>query len=202
MRLPLSNVTESAGNGNSGVSATISTGSPKSGRRPRRRTQEELTMIPTTHEARIVQQFSHPVSLVYQAWTQPKHIEQWLRPAESIRLSVKEFNFREGGEYFFDYVWADGNKPVRGKFLRIVPEKSLIFSWVPQPPDPDAGAETMVSVFFALKARSARKWRCSTRFFRTRRCATATIRAGRVPSLCFLLSFPSANKLTQPPTEK
>ena len=105
-------------------------------------------MIPTTHEARIVQQFSHPVSLVYEAWTQPKHIEQWLRPAESIRLSVKEFNFCEGGEYFFAYVWADGAKPVRGKFLRIVPEKSLIFSWLPQPPDPDAGAETMVSVFF------------------------------------------------------
>jgi uncharacterized protein YndB with AHSA1/START domain len=61
---------------------------------------------------------------------------------------VKEFSFREGGEYFFDYVWADGAKPVRGKFLRIVPEQSLIFSWVPQPPDPDAGAETMVSVFF------------------------------------------------------
>jgi uncharacterized protein YndB with AHSA1/START domain len=116
-------------------------------RRPRK-TQEELIMIPTTHEARIVQQFSHPVSLVYQAWTEPKHIEQWLRPAESIRLSVKEFSFREGGEYFFDYVWADGAKPVRGKFLRIVPEQSLIFSWVPQPPDPDAGAETMVSVFF------------------------------------------------------
>jgi uncharacterized protein YndB with AHSA1/START domain len=149
MRLPLSNVTEYAGSGNSDVSATISTNSLKSGRLRLRRTQEEeLIMIPTTHEARIVQQFSHPVSLVYEAWTKPRHIEHWLRPAESIRLSVKEFNFREGGEYFFDYVWADGAKPVRGKFLRIVPEHRLIFSWVPQPPDPDAGAETMVSVFF------------------------------------------------------
>src|SRR5260370_24681802 len=148
MRLPLSNVIECVGSSNSDVSATISTSSLKSGRRRPRRTQEELIMIPTTHEARIVQQFSHPVSLVYEAWTQPMHIEQWLRPAESIRLSVKEFNFREGGEYFFDYVWADGAKPVRDKFLRIVPDHSMISSWVPQPPDPDAGAETMVSVFF------------------------------------------------------
>ena len=108
-------------------------------------------MKPRTYEARIQRTFPHPVSLVYRAWTQPEHIEQWLRPAESIRLSVKAFNFREGGEYFFDYLWADGAKPVRGKFLRIIPEHSVIFSWLPQPPDPDAGAETMVSVFFRAR---------------------------------------------------
>jgi uncharacterized protein YndB with AHSA1/START domain len=105
-------------------------------------------MIPSIHEARIVQQYPHPVSLVYEAWTQPRHIEQWLRPAQTVRITVKEFNFHEGGAYLFDYVWADGFSPIRGKFLRIIPEHSLIFSWVPQPPDPDAGAETMVSVFF------------------------------------------------------
>ena len=42
----------------------------------------------------------------------------------------------------------EGHFPVRGKFLTIRPEHSLIFSWEPQEPDPDAGKETMVSVFF------------------------------------------------------
>jgi uncharacterized protein YndB with AHSA1/START domain len=42
--------------------------------------------------------------------------------------------------------------PLRGRFLTIEPEKTLIFTWLPQPPDPDAGKDTMVSVWFRSRA--------------------------------------------------
>ncbi len=100
-------------------------------------------------EATLIRRFANPVSLVYQAWTQPQHLERWLAPADDIRMQVVEFDFREGGDYYFRYTWGEqGVFPLRGRFLTIQPEKCLIFSWLPQPPDPDAGKETMVSVWF------------------------------------------------------
>jgi uncharacterized protein YndB with AHSA1/START domain len=103
----------------------------------------------TSLEARIVRRFPQSVSFVYQMWTQAEHLERWLSPADEIRMEPVEFDFRVGGQYFFRYTWEQNNVfPLRGKFLTIEPEKSLIFTWLPQPPDPDAGKETMVSVWF------------------------------------------------------
>ena len=99
-----------------------------------------------TPEARLVRRFASPLSLVYEAWTQPRHLERWLSPAGKIRMEVVEFDFREGGGYYFRYTW--GEQPLRGKFLTIEPEKSLVFTWLLQPPDLDAGKETLVSVWF------------------------------------------------------
>lgn len=105
-----------------------------------------------TLEARIVRQYPHPVSRVYRAWIMAEHIEEWFRPFDDVTLKVEQFEPREGGCYDFRYTWPEGEFPVRGTFLTITPEQTLIFSWEPQPPDVDAGKETMVSVFFrALK---------------------------------------------------
>jgi uncharacterized protein YndB with AHSA1/START domain len=102
-----------------------------------------------TLEAVITRRFPYPVALVYRMWTEPRHLERWLSPADEIRLEVMEFDFREGGEYCFRYTWGGKNVfPLRGRFLTIEPERTLIFTWLPQPPDPDAGKETMVSVWF------------------------------------------------------
>jgi uncharacterized protein YndB with AHSA1/START domain len=100
-------------------------------------------------ETRLVRRFPHPVSLVYQMWTQPEHLERWLSPADDILMEAVEFNFHVGGEYYFRYTWGENNVfPLRGRFLTIEHEKCLIFTWLPQSPDPDAGKETMVSVWF------------------------------------------------------
>jgi uncharacterized protein YndB with AHSA1/START domain len=77
-----------------------------------------------------------------------EHIEQWFRPLDDVTLRVEHFDLREGGDYFFRYSWPEGEFPVRGRFITVQPEQSLIFSWEPQEPDVDAGKETMVAVFF------------------------------------------------------
>lgn len=105
-------------------------------------------MDPRTLEAVLVRRFPHPVARVYGVWTEPQHLAEWLRPFDDVTLEIPLFDFREGGNYQFRYTWPGGLFPVHGRFLTIRPEQSLIFSWEPQPPDPDAGKETMVSVWF------------------------------------------------------
>lgn len=106
-----------------------------------------------TSEAVITRRYPHPISRVFHAWTLVEHIEQWFRPFDDVMLSVEAFDLREGGHYAFRYTWPGHVFPVVGRFLTITPEQTLIFTWMPQEPDPDAGKETMVSVFFrALSA--------------------------------------------------
>jgi uncharacterized protein YndB with AHSA1/START domain len=102
-----------------------------------------------TFEATLTRRFAAPLSLVYQVWTEPWHLQHWFSPADEVRLEVLEFDFREGGSYHYRYTWGDDELyPVNGRFLSIEPDSCLIFSWEPQPPDPDAGKETMISVWF------------------------------------------------------
>lgn len=101
-----------------------------------------------TSEALIIRRYPHPVERVYRAWTQPAHMEQWFRPFDDVTMKVTNFDLREGGEYFFHYSWPQGEFPVRGRFLTVNHEACLIFTWLPQEPDVDAGKETLVSVFF------------------------------------------------------
>jgi uncharacterized protein YndB with AHSA1/START domain len=102
-----------------------------------------------TFEAIVTRQLDAPVELVYRTWAEPEHLPHWLSPSDEVTLIVQQFEFREGGDYCFRYTWDQaGQMDVRGRFLKIVPAETLIFSWEPQEPDVDAGKETMVSVWF------------------------------------------------------
>jgi uncharacterized protein YndB with AHSA1/START domain len=85
---------------------------------------------------------------VFRAWSEARQLEAWLRPDPDCRLLVARIDFREGGEFEFRYEWGSEAGPVHGKFLTIVANQTLIYSWTPQAPDPYAGRETMVSVWF------------------------------------------------------
>lgn len=103
---------------------------------------------PKTYEARIKRSFPHPVSRVYRAWTQAEHVAAWLKPSEEVGFTVIRFDLRPGGEYDFRYEHGGGIFPVRGKFLTLEPERSIIFTWLPYAPHIDAGKDTLVSVWF------------------------------------------------------
>ncbi len=101
-----------------------------------------------TSEVVVLRRYPHPVDRVYCAWTMVEHIEQWFRPFDDVTLTVEQFDLRDGGTYAFRYTWPGSVFPVSGRFLTVKPEETLIFTWEPHAPDPDAGKETMVSVFF------------------------------------------------------
>jgi uncharacterized protein YndB with AHSA1/START domain len=105
--------------------------------------------MPTrTYETRVVRRYPHPLPLVYQAWTRREHLTQWFRPYDDVTLKIVEYDLWEGGAYAFRFTWPHAEFLLHGRFFTVEPEHCLIFSWIPEPPDVDAGKETMVSVFF------------------------------------------------------
>jgi uncharacterized protein YndB with AHSA1/START domain len=85
---------------------------------------------------------------VYHAWTDPVHLTQWFRPYDDVILDIVAHDLREGGEYAFHFTWPQAKFMLRGKYLTVRPLQCLIFTWTPEPPDIDAGKDTLVSVFF------------------------------------------------------
>jgi uncharacterized protein YndB with AHSA1/START domain len=80
-------------------------------------------------------------------------VRRWLTPSPEIRLTVLQFDFREGGSYRFAYhVPASTTVIVAGSYSVIKPPSKIVFSWVIEPPDEHAGIESEVSVAITLDA--------------------------------------------------
>jgi uncharacterized protein YndB with AHSA1/START domain len=72
-----------------------------------------------------------PADKVFQAWTQPEQIIQWFGPGHTIGDSVQaEMDVRVGGRFDISFRTDDGEfHKVGGKYLEIVPNERLVFSW-------------------------------------------------------------------------
>ncbi|HEY8947126.1 MAG TPA: SRPBCC domain-containing protein, partial [Polyangiaceae bacterium] len=92
---------------------------------------------------------------------------QWLRPSPDVKLTVLEFDFREGGRYRFAYD-TPGNPRmlVGGVYLAIEPPTRLVFSWLIEPPDPHAGIDSRVTVSIAATTGGSELFICHERLDR------------------------------------
>ena len=60
-----------------------------------------------------------PRELVFEAWSDPKHLPQWFGPA-GFRIESREIDVRVGGVWRFDMIGPDGTVyPNRMRFRRI-----------------------------------------------------------------------------------
>jgi uncharacterized protein YndB with AHSA1/START domain len=60
-----------------------------------------------------------PRELVFEAWSDPKHLPQWFGPA-GFRIETREIDVRAGGVWRFDMIAPDGTVyPNRMRFRRI-----------------------------------------------------------------------------------
>jgi uncharacterized protein YndB with AHSA1/START domain len=60
-----------------------------------------------------------PRELVFEAWSDPKHLPQWFGPA-GFRIESEEIDVRVGGLWRFDMIAPDGTRfPNRMRFRRI-----------------------------------------------------------------------------------
>lgn len=69
---------------------------------------------------------------VFAAWTDPQKIIQWFGPAETKddSVEVKEMDVRVGGAFRISFVAKDGEyHEVGGKYLEVLPNERLVFSW-------------------------------------------------------------------------
>jgi uncharacterized protein YndB with AHSA1/START domain len=97
----------------------------------------------------ITRVFDAPRRLVFQVWTDPKHLKQWWGPRGFTVLSC-ELDLRPGGAWRIRSRAPEGKEHVaQGVFREIVEPERLVFThaWVDAEGRP--GHETLVTVTFA-----------------------------------------------------
>jgi len=96
---------------------------------------ETSITTPSDTEIRIEREFDAPRSLVWEAYTDPELLPEWLGPRE-LSMTIDEFDCRSGGSYRFTHSDAEGNTFVFFGELREVREPELIertFAWEGMP---------------------------------------------------------------------
>jgi uncharacterized protein YndB with AHSA1/START domain len=69
--------------------------------------------------------FDAPVALVYQAWTNPKHMSKWWGP-EGFEISDCKLDVRVGGKYSLVMSGQGMCLPLTGEYKEVVPNKKLV----------------------------------------------------------------------------
>lgn len=95
---------------------------------------------------RIARTFAAPREKVFQAWTEPERLTQWLcRVTEKHSVKLLELDLRVGGRYRLEGRSPEGNRYLlSGTYLEIRPPEKLVFTWSWEG-DPDFG-ESLVTV--------------------------------------------------------
>jgi uncharacterized protein YndB with AHSA1/START domain len=93
---------------------------------------------PTDQEVVITRVVEAPRHLVWQAWTDPRHIPQWMLGPEGWTMPICEIDLRPGGAW--RYVWRrdDGSEMSMGGVVREVhPPERLVTTerWGPEWPE-------------------------------------------------------------------
>lgn len=94
--------------------------------------------MPTDREVVVTRVVDAPRRVVYNAWTNPKHVQQWMLGPEGWTMPVCEMDLRVGGTW--RYVWrkSDGTEmPMSGTYREIAPPDRLVSteSWGPDWPE-------------------------------------------------------------------
>ena len=101
---------------------------------------------PSDREFVTTRVFDAPRQLVWEAWTNPKHVPKWLLGPSGWTMPVCEIDLRPGGEWHFVWRNADGNEmEMRGTYREVRPPERLVNTerWG------DAWPETVNTLVFA-----------------------------------------------------
>ncbi len=90
--------------------------------------------------------FHAPAALVFDAWSDPKHLVRWWGPND-FTLPHCEQDFRVGGRYRFCMRGPDGSDHwVRGEYTLIDRPHRLVFTWLREDADGDIWCDTVVAI--------------------------------------------------------
>lgn len=100
-------------------------------------------------EMSITRVFDEPRPLVYEVWTQPEHIVNWMAP-HGFTIPETSGELKVGGDWYCVMVAPDGSKhPLRGTYREVIPEELIVTShcWEDEQGNPEH--ETTLAVRFA-----------------------------------------------------
>jgi uncharacterized protein YndB with AHSA1/START domain len=101
---------------------------------------------PSDREIAIVRTFAAPRRLVFEAYTKPELLKQWLGMQNGWRLAICEIDLRAGGAY--RYVWRGPNREemgMGGVYTEIVPGERIVATEKYDDPWYDGEATTTVT---------------------------------------------------------
>src|SRR5687767_2530411 len=93
---------------------------------------------PTEREVVITRVFDAPRKLVFDAWSNPKHVPHWMLGPAGWTMPVCESDLRPGGTWHCVWRKADGTElGMHGVYKEVVPPERLVNteSWGPDWPD-------------------------------------------------------------------
>jgi uncharacterized protein YndB with AHSA1/START domain len=82
---------------------------------------------PTDREIEMTRVFDAPCNLVFEAWTNPKYLPQWMLGPDGWTMPVCEIDLRVGGAWHFVWRRADGTEmEMHGLYREITPPERLV----------------------------------------------------------------------------
>src|SRR5260370_33806002 len=82
---------------------------------------------PSDRELVTTRVFDAPRRLVWEAWTNPKHVQRWMLGPPDWTMPVCEIDLRLGGAWHFVWRRADGtDMEMRGVYREITPPERLV----------------------------------------------------------------------------
>jgi len=121
---------------------------------------------PTDREVVITRVVDAPRRVVFDAWTNPNHVPQWLLGPEGWTMPVCEIDLRPGGSW--RYVWrkSDGTEmAMGGSYREVAPPERLVSteSWGPEWPETvntmvltESGGQTTITLTVRYPTKEAR----------------------------------------------
>ncbi len=82
-----------------------------------------------THEVRIVRRLAAPPDEVYDAWTDPQSVMEWLLPRR-VERTTATIDLRVGGRFQIDMVGDGRTYPHEGEYLRLERPRLIEFTWI------------------------------------------------------------------------
>ena len=102
------------------------------------RVGETTFATPTDTEIEVTRVFDAPRALVFDAWTKPEHIPNWMLGPPGWTMTVCEVDLRAGGAWQFAWQHSDGNEmTMQGAYREVSPPERLVSteSWGPEWPE-------------------------------------------------------------------
>jgi uncharacterized protein YndB with AHSA1/START domain len=82
---------------------------------------------PSDREIAATRVFDAPRRLVFEAYTNPKHIPHWMLGPEGWTMPVCEVDLRPGGAWHFVWRRGDGDEmAMRGSYKEVVPPEKVV----------------------------------------------------------------------------
>jgi uncharacterized protein YndB with AHSA1/START domain len=84
---------------------------------------------PSDREVLIMRTVDAPRRLVFDAWTRPEHLSQWLLGPAGWTMPVCEIDLRPGGAWHYGWRRAHGTAPdMHGEYREVSPPERLVFT--------------------------------------------------------------------------